>query len=123
MVMAPGVRIASWGESIGRRKSSLSRNGSLIHGDAVKSLACAAALLSGLPAFAAPPDARPCQVGVTRKIDGIIIPRVDLRNVTVTEAIEFVRQKSKQLDPEGVGVNIVLMLPVEPTPAPAQKPR
>ena len=88
----------------------------------MKIIACAAALLAGIPAFAAPADSAPCLVGCpTRKLESIIIPRIDLRNVTVSEAIEIVRQKSKQLDPEGVGINIVLKLPVEPSPVPAQK--
>jgi general secretion pathway protein D len=55
-------------------------------------------------------DTRPNTVGITKKLNGIILPRVDFRETTVREAIEFLVQKSKQLDPEAVGVNIVLKL-------------
>src|SRR5688572_8047243 len=87
-------------------------------------IACAVALLAATPAFAAPPEGRiiVCGVGTpTSKLNSIIIPRIDLRNVTVAEAFEFVRMKAKQLDPEGQGTNIVLKLPAEPSAAPAQK--
>jgi hypothetical protein len=92
----------------------------------MKTIAFAAALLAAIPAFAAPP-AHPgtpqCSPSLTppivRKLNGIIIPKVDFRDVTVAEAIEFLRQRAKALDPEGTGVNIVLKLPAEPTPAPA----
>jgi len=89
----------------------------------MKTIACLAALLAAIPAFAAPPERQTiaCGVRVTSKLNEIIIPRIDLRNVTVAEAFEFVRMKAKQLDPDGVGVNIVLKLPAEPSPAPAQK--
>jgi hypothetical protein len=88
----------------------------------MKITACVMALLAGIPTFAAPPDHPICLVGRrTSKLDTIIIPRIDLREVTVSEAIEFVRMKAKQLDPEGVGINIVLKLPAEPSPTPAQK--
>jgi|SRR5687767_6489875 hypothetical protein len=95
---------------------------------AMKTIACAVALLTAIPAFAAPPEGHTterhtpvCVIGRTSKLNSIIIPRIDLRNVTVAEAFEIVRQKAKQLDPEGVGVNIVLKLPAEPSPAPTQK--
>ncbi|HEY6676627.1 MAG TPA: Amuc_1098 family type IV pilus outer membrane protein, partial [Terrimicrobium sp.] len=69
------------------------------------------------------------------KLNRIIIPRIDLRDTTVREAVEFLKQRSRELDtstddPQGKrGVNIVLKLnpsrpdltvpPAEgPTPAP-----
>src|SRR5262245_58973788 len=68
------------------------------------------------------------------KLNRIIIPRIDLRDTTVREAVEFLKQRSKELDTstdvpqEKKGVNIVLKLapgqpltvpPAEgPTPAP-----
>jgi hypothetical protein len=93
------------------------------HFPAMKTIACLAALLAAIPAFAAPPEGRGiiCRGSTTSKLNSIIIPKIELRNVTVAEAFEIVRQKAKQLDPEGVGVNIVLKLPAEPSPAPAQK--
>ena len=69
------------------------------------------------------------------KLNRIIIPRIDLRDTTVREAVEFLKQRSRELDtstddPQGKrGVNIVLKLapsrqdltvpPADgPTPAP-----
>jgi general secretion pathway protein D len=63
---------------------------------------------------------------ITKKLGSIILPKVEFRESTVREAIEYLVQKSKQLDPDGVGVNIVLKLDNEaagavsaPAPAPA----
>ena len=52
----------------------------------------------------------PSTVAITRKLNGIILPRVDFKESTVREAIEFLVKKSKDIDPENVGVNIVLKL-------------
>lgn len=72
-------------------------------------------------------DTRPNTVKINQKLNGIILPRVDFRESTVREAIEFLVQKSKQLDPEGAGVNIVLKLDDQGgggggAPAPAAPP-
>lgn len=47
---------------------------------------------------------------ITAKINSIKIPRLDLKDATIREAIEFLVQKSKQLDPAKEGVNIVLKM-------------
>lgn len=52
---------------------------------------------------------------ITAKLNRIIIPRIDLRDATVREAIEFLKQQSRNLDtteddPQQRGVNIVLNL-------------
>lgn len=50
---------------------------------------------------------------LNRKLDEIRIPRLDLREATVREAIDFIRQRSVSLDDTGIeprGVNIVLKL-------------
>ncbi len=52
----------------------------------------------------------PSTVAITRKLNGIVLPRVDFKESTVREAIDFLVKKSKDLDPESVGVNIVLKL-------------
>jgi hypothetical protein len=88
----------------------------------MKTRAAIALFLTAVSALAdGPRKAAPtgCLVQVSRKVDSIVIPRIDFRNVTVEEAIEFLRQKSKQLDPEGEGVNIVLKLPATAAPATA----
>ena len=65
------------------------------------------------------------------KLNRIIIPRIDLRDTTVREAVEFLKQRSRELDtstddPEAKrGVNIVLKLnPTQPdlTAPPAEGP-
>jgi general secretion pathway protein D len=57
------------------------------------------------------------------KLNRIIIPRIDLRDATVREAVEFLKQRSRELDTsteeqEKRGVNIFLKL-AAPAPVPA----
>lgn len=52
-------------------------------------------------------------VAVRRKLSSIEIPRVNFRDALVENAIEFVRQELRRLDPEKKGVNIVVNLPSE----------
>ena len=47
---------------------------------------------------------------IQQKLNNIKIPGMDLEDVTIPTAIKFLCVQSKQLDPEGVGVNIVLRL-------------
>ncbi|MEO6787079.1 MAG: hypothetical protein ABI318_13190, partial [Chthoniobacteraceae bacterium] len=47
---------------------------------------------------------------IVRRLNAIIFPKIDFRDATVREAIEFVAIKSKTLDPDHHGVNIVLKL-------------
>lgn len=52
---------------------------------------------------------------ISRKLDEIVIPRINFTDATVREAIEFLRQRSEALDTEAMetgerGVNIVLKL-------------
>lgn len=62
---------------------------------------------------------------ITAKLNTIIIPSINLRETTVREAIEFLKQRSRDLDNstdvEGDkrGVNIVLKLPDAPPPGAA----
>lgn len=75
------------------------------------------------------PSTAPNTVRITSKLNKIVFPKIDFRDSTVREAIEFLVQKSKSLDDEHEGVNIVLRLgdegggapaaPVAPAPAPA----
>jgi general secretion pathway protein D len=68
---------------------------------------------------------------IVAKLNRIIIPRIDLQETTVREAVEFLQQRSKDLDStaaspqERKGVNIVLKLDTgmpAPTPDPAAAP-
>lgn len=71
---------------------------------------------------------------ITEKLNRIIIPKIDLRDATVFEAVQFLKQRSRELDTTTTdpsqkrGVNIVLKLDnmapppaaVEPGAAPAE---
>lgn len=70
---------------------------------------------------------------ITAKLNRIIIPKIDLRDTTVREAVEFLKQRSRELDSttddpkEKRGVNIVLKLdnpapppPVDPSAPPVE---
>ena len=41
----------------------------------------------------------------------VIFPKIDFRDATLSEAVDFLREKSKALDPEGNGVNLILNNP------------
>lgn len=43
------------------------------------------------------------------KLQTIIIPKFDLRKGSIQEAIELLRRKSKEYDPNGKGINILLL--------------
>jgi len=45
---------------------------------------------------------------IHEKLAGIIVPRVQFEEVTIEEAIRFIRKKSKELDPDHVGINVFL---------------
>jgi hypothetical protein len=47
---------------------------------------------------------------ITRKAGGIIVPKLDFKEATPREAVDFMRRKSAELDPEKQGFNIVLRL-------------
>ncbi|MHB9138831.1 MAG: hypothetical protein ACYC4Q_05460 [Victivallaceae bacterium] len=58
------------------------------------------------------PDDLP-QNKLKQKLSAIIIPRVDFEDITIPDAVKYLREQSKQLDPDGIGINIFLMLPPE----------
>jgi hypothetical protein len=47
---------------------------------------------------------------IRRKLESIVIPKVNFEEATITEVIEYLQRVSKQLDPDGKGVNILLYL-------------
>lgn len=47
---------------------------------------------------------------IRQKLKSIVIPRIDFEDITVETAVSYIREQSKQLDPEGVGINIFLRL-------------
>ncbi len=84
--------------------------------EAVKNVA----QLSGV-SFAAEPDAlvlgtaaeanpAPAESAVLAKARKIILPKVELREATLAEAVDFLRQKAREFDEEKEGVNLILRL-------------
>jgi general secretion pathway protein D len=62
---------------------------------------------------------------INRKLDEIIIPRVDFRDATIREALDFLKQRAVALDstepdPSRRGVNIVLKVPADSPEAEAR---
>ncbi len=55
---------------------------------------------------------------INRKLDEIIIPRIDFRDATIREALDFIKQRTVALDtaeqdPSRRGINVVLKLPAD----------
>ena len=62
---------------------------------------------------------------INRKLNGTLIEKIELPEATLREAVDFLKQKSRELDtstddPKKRGVNIVLKLPPAQAPAPPQ---
>lgn len=56
---------------------------------------------------------------INRKLTGIIIQKIDLQDATIREVVDYLKQKSRELDtstddPQKKGVNIVISLPAPP---------
>ena len=47
---------------------------------------------------------------IQRKLASIILPRLEFREATIREAIDYLKKKSQELDPTHEGVNIVLKI-------------
>lgn len=63
------------------------------------------------------------QQKITEKLNKIIIPEINYREAVVSDVITFLSEESRRLDPEKVGVNIVLGGGVlAPPPATATRP-
>lgn len=82
-----------------------------------------AAVLCHSHALAAKPAATPTpEAWVERKLDRIIIPRIDFRETPFIEAVEFLRKEARRLDPRKTGIPITVQLetskPAEPPPQP-----
>lgn len=43
-----------------------------------------------------------------KKAGAIIFPKIDLREATLSETVDFLRLKSKELDPDKAGTNLIL---------------
>ena len=70
-------------------------------------------------------DASTNKDSINRKLNGTLIEKIELPEATLREAVDFLKQKSRELDtstddPKKRGVNIVLKLPAGQAPAPPQ---
>lgn len=52
---------------------------------------------------------------IVQKLRTLIVPKVDFSGASLTEVVEFLRVRSRDLDPEGKGIDFVLNLPPEAT--------
>jgi hypothetical protein len=52
---------------------------------------------------------------IHRKLDEIIIPRIAFEEVDVAAIVQYLKQRSKELDPDGEGVNIIFLEPKDGT--------
>ncbi len=61
-------------------------------------------------------------VAITRKLQAIVIPNIEFRSTTLSDAVEFLRQEARRLDTQSPeeerGVNIFLKLPGPSTSTP-----
>jgi hypothetical protein len=48
-----------------------------------------------------------------RKLDGVVIPRVNFKDALVESSLDFLREETRRLDPEKKGINFVLTIPEE----------
>jgi len=69
------------------------------------------------------------QQGIVRKLNEIIVPEINYREAVVSDVITFLSDESRRLDPDKIGVNIVLgggiaapSGPATPPPAPPAAP-
>lgn len=53
----------------------------------------------------------PVGVELVKKLDRILIPEINFKNVTVSDLLDFLALVSRERDPKGLGVNIVNMIP------------
>jgi len=62
------------------------------------------------------------QQGIVRKLNEIIVPEINYREAVVSDVITFLSDESRRLDPDKVGVNIVLGGGIATSAAPAAAP-
>jgi general secretion pathway protein D len=80
------------------------------------------------PDIAAPPTqiSGPTSISnraeINRKLQSIIIDKVNFEKLDIAAVIQFLQDKSKELDPDHQGINFVLRLTTEQAPTPEQNP-
>ena len=56
-------------------------------------------------------NARSGRDAILEKLRTMIVPKVDFNGATLEEVIEYIRVRSRDLDPKGRGVDFVMNLP------------
>ena len=56
-------------------------------------------------------DLTPSKRALVKKAKSIVIPNLQVREANIRNTMAFLRQEAKASDPDGKGVNIVVMLP------------
>ena len=82
------------------------------------------------PDIVTPPNSAPNDVDVSRsnraaiqrKLSSIIIDKVNFEKLDIAAVIQFLQQKSKELDPDHQGINFVLRLTADVAPTPEAAP-
>ncbi|MGD0651126.1 MAG: tetratricopeptide repeat protein [Verrucomicrobiia bacterium] len=59
---------------------------------------------------------------ITKKLDEIIFPEISFREAVISDVVNFLSDESRKLDPEKVGVSIVLQAGIGGAPAPTPSP-
>lgn len=76
-----------------------------------------------VPASTAPPAGKPYPRNpgdpFREKLKTLIVPKVEFKATPLEQAVAFMRQRSKELDPTGEGINLLLQLQPVPPAAPA----
>lgn len=83
-------------------------------------LALTLALACAGSSFAALPEAEHLKATPGPSALKIMIPKVDFREATVREALDFLGQRAKALDPNGAGINLIFKSPMEAADNPAE---
>ncbi|OGV39867.1 MAG: hypothetical protein A2020_15725 [Lentisphaerae bacterium GWF2_45_14] len=60
-----------------------------------------------------PKEAEGSKVGIFDKLNKIVFDQIDFDEASITSVITHLKQRSKQLDPDGVGVSLILRLSEE----------
>ena len=55
---------------------------------------------------------------VLKKLNSIIVPKVDFQKADIFEALDFLIKKSKELDPDHTGISFLAYVPFEKTTPP-----
>jgi general secretion pathway protein D len=71
------------------------------------------------PSSAAPVTNPSNRAEITAKLQSIVVDKIDFQKLDVATVVQFLTQKSKELDPAHIGINFVLNLNTETPPADA----